>query len=392
MQFDFTCSTRVVFGVGRAAETGSLAAELGRRALLVSYRDLTGLESAVERVRASLQASGLQVIDFLEAVPDPSEQIAVAGRDLALAKEVDLVVGIGGGSALDAAKAIAYLATNPGPPWDYMACNPSKKPGQPSLPSVALPTTAGTGSEVSYGSVLTVEDRGLKGTIVDRAIAPRIAIVDAELMTGMPARLTAACGADALGHAIEGVLSRSATPISRGFGFEALGVIGANLRSACENGTDLEARSGMALGATLAGLSLANGGTIVTHAMSHATGSVLHLPPGVGVSVFTVPVLRYCAGACASDYARLAEAMGVDTSDLNEGAVAEAFIEAVSELFLDVGLSSEIDVPQELWSEDLAQRLAGNAFLSAPVSARNTPRSITQQQTAELIAQVVKPG
>ena len=201
-------------------------------------------------------------------------------------------------------------------------------------------------------------------------------------MVGAPPALTAACGADALGHAIEGVVSASGTPMSKCLGAEAARIVFENLERACGNGSDIHARSQMAWAATLAGLALGSAGTIATHAMSHALGALLHLPHGAGVAALTPALLRYCLGSAEADLLRLARALGKSH--------AEEFIAAVEELLSTVGLPAEVGVGADSWSDHLPKRLAANAAESAPVAVRNTPRPIDEEGMAEVFAQILR--
>ena len=199
--FDVFMPTKILFGPGRAAELGDHAAQYGKRAMLVTYRDIRGLEETIEKAAGYLEDAGLSVTRYSEVEPDPPVEIINRGAEIARDSGAEVMVGLGGGSAIDASKAIAVVAMNGGDAWDYVACNPDKKEFSSSLPTVAVPTTAGTGSEVTPVAVLTNKKIKSKGSIVAPPNIPKIAMVDPELMRSMPPGLTASTGVDALGHA-----------------------------------------------------------------------------------------------------------------------------------------------------------------------------------------------
>ena len=204
-QWEYQLPTRVQFGRGGVKKLGEVAREFGTSALLVGYQDQTGLETVYARARKTLTEAGLAVVSFDQVPPDPNAELGAEGARLAAEAGVDVVVGLGGGSVIDAAKGIAAVVQMGGSLWDYTGANPKCRPVTESLPLVAVPTTAGTGTEVSGVAVFTHHGVGsdpgvpVKASISGPAVRPNVALVDPDLAVGSPASLTAACGGRRLG-------------------------------------------------------------------------------------------------------------------------------------------------------------------------------------------------
>jgi len=380
--FDFQLRTKVLFGCGRLAEIGEIGRELGDRALLVSYDRAGGIEKPLIEAERALTDAGVRVARYFRVQPDPSAEIAQSGAELARREGANLVIGIGGGSVLDVAKAVALLATNDGEAWDYAMCNKNRREPQQTLPKVLVPTTAGTGSEMSLGAVLTDTGRGIKATIVSPLNAPEVALIDPSLMAGAPARLTAICGADALGHCIECFISRAATEMGKLFAREGVRLIVNNLRSAVADGSNLAARGGMALGAMYGGLALANSCAIGTHSLAHALGAMLHIPHGLAVAVVEPHMLEHCLPECEEDYAELAPLFGAQCgADLPD---------AVRDFLAQVGISERLKVEPEQRTDEFARRVAENAAFSTPKSVEFTPRDLHVEDMASIYLKVVE--
>jgi alcohol dehydrogenase class IV len=381
----FRHPTQLIFGVDSLGQLGKEAARLGKRVMVVTYRERAGLEDVVGRVTAELRRGGLEVVDFAEIEPDPLEATGRRGAGVARAERVDLVVGLGGGSAMDAAKGIAGLAVSGGTPWEYSRCNPERQSFAGALPIIAVPTTAGTGSEMTSTAVFSHPGRDLKAAIVDPALFPTTALVDPRLMIGAPPRLTAYCGMDALGQCLEAYISRSTNPISQSVAVTGFQRLWARLPAAVEDGADLEARAEVALGATLSGVAISHGGTCAAHSMSHAVGALLHLHHGLGVAVCTLPMLRYCVETHAELIASFAAAVGLEAPGQEPRAAAEAFIARVAAFLARVGIPQTLELESgRADAISMAERLTENAFSSTPAAVANTPREMTRDAMRRL--------
>jgi alcohol dehydrogenase class IV len=392
-QWEFQLPTRVRFGCGAARKLGEVAGALGSAVLLVGYRDRAGLEETCDRAVGFLESAGVEVVPFFEVPPDPDAELAAEGARLASRRGCSVVVGLGGGSVIDAAKGIAALVRMGGSLWDYTGANPHSRPIDKALPVVAVPTTAGTGSEVSGVAVFTHHGVGsqpdgpIKASASGPAVPPAVAIVDPDLTVGSPPALTAACGADALGHAVESCMSRRANPMSSLLAGRAVGLIVGNLARAVENPDDPAPREPLSLAAMLAGAAFSSAGVTMTHAISQALGGLLHVPHGVGVAIGTPVNLRYNARQCTEVYARLAHAcsLGGDSTE----ARAAAFVDRVIELLRSVGLPDRVKVPPDA-PPDLAARLARNAIESTPVPLKLNPRKIDEAKLAEVFERLLE--
>ena len=390
--WDFQLPTRIRFGRGGLRKLGDVVAEFGRSAFLVGYRDRTGLEDVYARAARSLGKAGIAVAEFFEVPTDPEAELGLEGARRLNEAGADVVVGLGGGSVIDAAKGIAALGRMGGNLWDYTSANPESRPITEALPLVAVPTTAGTGTEVTAVAVFThhgvssIADMPLKASVSGPAIRPAVALVDPDLTVGSPPALTAACGADALGHAIEACLSRRANPVSSLLAGRAVGLIVAKLGQAVERPDDPAPREPLALAATLAGAAFSVAGVVVPHAISQALGGLLHVPHGLGVAIATPLSLRYNAERCVDQYAELAGFCGISSDSARRQAAA--FVDCIVDLLRSVGIPERVDVPPNA-PDDLIDRLVRNARASTPVPITLNPRKIDDGVLAEMFREVV---
>jgi len=388
----FQLPTRIQFGRGGLRKLGQVAREFGRCVLLVGYRDRHVLEAAYGRAAASLGGADMTVLEFREVPPDPTAELAIEAARAASGAGVDVICALGGGSVIDAAKAAALLAKTGGSPWDYADANPNCRPVAGALPVIAVPTTAGTGAEVTPVAVLTCQGVGsrpefpLKASISGTALYPKVALVDPDLALGSPPRLTAAAGADALAHAVESCISRRANPLSTALAEKALGLIARHLPRAVEVPDDPAARGPLALAATLAGAALGNAGVTMAHSIAHALGAMLHIPHGEAAAAATPLGLEYNKEACIEVYSRLAGCCGIAADSPDRS--AHRFVEFVTEFLLSLGLPSRVEVPAGV-PGDLPARLARNAFLSTAIPLKLNPRKIDEAVLAGLLERIV---
>ena len=276
MRFEFATATRIVFGPGTLREAGAAARELGRHALVVTGR--AGRHA--DRLLDLLAAEGIAATPFAVA-GEPTIDAAIAATDEARRRHCDLVIGLGGGSPIDAAKAVSALLTNPGDPLDYLEVVGSARPlTKPAAPCIAIPTTAGTGAEVTRNAVLTSPDRQVKVSLRSPLLLPRLALVDPELTMALPPGLTASTGLDALTQLIEPHVSIRANPLSDGFCTEGIARIARALRPAFHDGSNAAAREDMALASLLGGLALANAGLGAVHGFAAPIGGMFSAPHG----------------------------------------------------------------------------------------------------------------
>lgn len=375
----------ILFGPGQRHALPAVARRMGSRALVVTDERMAGDPTFQDMVEA-LQAAGLAVQVEAGTLPDVPVASALAAADARRGFAADLVIGVGGGSCLDMAKCLALLLTHGGKPQDYYG--ELMVPG-PVLPLIAVPTTAGTGSEVTPVAVLSDDARSLKVGISSPHLIPLAAICDPELTMTCPPGLTAIAGADALTHAIEAFTAtrRPLTPglsqervfigknaLSDQFALRAIALLWQGLETACKDGANAEARGKVMLGATLAGLAFGVAGTAAAHAIQYPIGALTHTAHGTGVACLMPYVMGWNAPAIAPELAEMAGAMGLPSGD--------QVIPAIAELFARIG------IPRSLRELGLAEdRLDWVAEQSLGITRliQNNPRPLTPDDMRHLL-------
>ena len=287
MKFEFATATRIVFGPGTLAEAGKLAGEWGRRAVVVTGRNPARAQRLLECLAAAGIATGIVTIDR-----EPSTDDVARGVALARAFGADAVIGFGGGSAIDAAKAIAGLLTNDGAPLDYLeVVGQGRSLARPAAPWMAIPTTAGTGAEVTRNAVLAVAGRGVKASLRSPHLLARVALVDPELTLDLPPGLTAGTGLDALTQLIEAYVCNRANPLTDAICAAGIPRATHSLPAAWRDGHDLAARSDLALASLWSGLALANSGLGAVHGFAAPIGGLFPAPHGAVCAALLAPVM-----------------------------------------------------------------------------------------------------
>jgi alcohol dehydrogenase len=331
--FSFLLPTRIEFGRGSAFRLPEVLSEMGfRKPVVVTDPGVLGsgiLEPLLSRLRE--KGIAFEIYDQIEA--NPKDRDVDRGAEKARRWGCDSLIAAGGGSPMDCAKAMAVVATHGGSVRAY--AGPGKITGSV-LPVVAIPTTSGTGSEVTFSSVITDTERHFKFTVKGPEIAPRVALLDPELTRSMPPDLTAATGMDALTHAIEAFTVKGAEPISDACALHAIELIAGHLKTAVDQGDDMEARSGMLAGSLLAGIAFSHSDVGSVHCLAEALGGIYDLPHGVCNAVMLPEVMAYNLDFCRERYARIATALGKDWQDPEDG--AEKAVKAVAQMAREVGL------------------------------------------------------
>ena len=385
--WEFQLSTRIHFGRGLLRKLGELAAPLGQSALLVGYRALGRLQESYDRAAAALKKSGVEVARFAEVEPEPDARLVAQGVEAVRQAGATLVIGLGGGSVIDVAKAIALVAASGGDVSQYFLGSPAARPLTASLPMVAVPTTAGTGSEVSDVAVLTATPSSVKASLYGPAIRPQLAVIDPDLAVGSPPALTAACGADALGHAIEACASRRCGPLAALLAGQAVALLSKHLPQAVAQPNDPQPREPLALAATLAGMAFTASSVVAAHAVAQALGVFFDLPHGESVAIATPPVLRYNLPACIEPYCQLAAGCGLTAA--TPEALAERFVEHISDLLRRLGLPDSVPVPPDA-PADLIDRLVQSALQGARAPLTLNPRRVDAAALAGLFSAIVQ--
>jgi alcohol dehydrogenase class IV len=338
---EFYLPTRVFFGRGVAARVGIHATSLKAQRVMVVTDP--GVEAAglVAPIWDALVAAGLDVVLFQQVEPNPRDVDCLAGAGLARPAQVDAFVAVGGGSAIDTAKCISLLLTNGGHPRDWEDFGALR---HSPLPVLAIPTTAGTGSEVSPSAVITDTERHKKMNLFDMRNCPRIALVDPDLTLSCPPSLTAASGMDALSHAVDALHCRLATPASDALALEGARLVAAYIRRACTSPADIVARSGMAQGSLAAGIAVALTDVAGAHCLAEAIGGLYGHPHGYCCAVSMPPVMEYNLGVSGGKYARLAQSFGIDREGRSDDELARLAIEFIRQLNHDLQVPAMSDL------------------------------------------------
>ena len=369
------------FGAGARAELGTEIAKRGyQKAFIVADKDLIDF-GIVKLVTDSIGDFPYEIFSGFKA--NPTVTNVKCGVEAYKASGADFIIAVGGGSAIDTAKAIAIIINNPEFD-DVISLEGVADTKKKCVDIIALPTTAGTAAEVTINYVITDEDSGRKMVCVDPNDIPVLSIVDAELMASMPKGLTAATGMDALTHAIEGYITKGAWHLSNILEINAIKIISDNLREATFNGSNMKAREQMALGQYVAGMAFSNVGLGCVHSMAHPLGARFDIPHGVANALLLPTVMEFNMPSSIIKYGRIARAMGVDTEGMTDEESAMAAVNAVKQLSLDLGIPQtlrEIGIPEEA-----LEQLAKDAF--GDVCTGGNPQPITEEDILALYKKV----
>lgn len=371
-------------GAGSVDDLGSVITQLNiQRPLLVTDRFLTETGQA-ERLVKTMHAAGADVAVFSETVPDPTAASLTAGVELARTHNADGVIGFGGGSPMDTAKALAVLSATGQSITSYKA--PSSYSG-PALPIIAVPTTAGSGSEATQFTVVTDSDTDEKMLCPGLSFLPIAIVVDYELTVSMPARLTADTGVDALTHAIEAYVSRRASRFTDALALAAMTSISRHLRRAYADGADREAREAMMLASTQAGMAFSNSSVALVHGMSRPIGGHFHVAHGLSNAMLLPAVTKFSIDSAVERYADCARAMGVVAPATEDRYAADALVAELEQLCVDVEVPTPraYGIDQAEWDARL-EIMAAQALASG--SPNNNPRIPTQQEIVELYREI----
>lgn len=383
-QFNFLpIPTDIHFGYGASRTLPDhVRAREARRVFLVTD---PGVRAAgmLDAVTSPLERAGVDFTIYDRVTADSGSGVICEAVDELKTTGADLVVGVGGGSSLDTAKAAAALATNPGSPLDYVGLHKIKR--QP-LPTVAIPTTAGTGSEVSVWSVFTDDDRKLKVAIGGVLVCPTMALCDPELTRGLPPALTASTGMDALAHAVECYTNTACQPISAALAISAIELIGGHLRSAVLDGQDRRARHAMLLASTMAGIAMNPTRLGLAHALAMPLGSWdLKIPHSVAIAVTLPVVMRFNHSAAPERFAAVARALGERVDDCAQEEAAARAPAAVERLARAIGIPATLS--KHGLREAHVAGVVAEAMKSGNVAVN--PRRTSKEELTEILRRVL---
>jgi alcohol dehydrogenase class IV len=373
----------ILAGIGASERLGQEAMNIGaKKALVVTDKGV--MSSGIgKNIRNHLEKNAVRVEIFEEVMSDPDIANAEACIEVAKKDQYDLVVGVGGGSSMDIASIASVIMTNAGTVYDYFGINFVKNPG---IPTILIPTTAGTGAEVTPNAILTDTKEKLKKAIVSPYILPRVAIVDPLLHVSMPPSITSSSGIDALTHAIESYTSNNATILTDLFAKEAMIMIGRSLRTAVANGNDMEARYDMAIGSLYAGISLANAGVTAVHALAYPLGGQFNVAHGIANGLLLPYVMEFNVLGNIPKFAQIAQLLGEKLDHLSLLDQAYQAARAVKAIYRDLKIPqslTELKVPKE------AIPGMAKAAINVTRLMGNNPRNMTLQDVEKIYEKAI---
>jgi len=395
--WSFYSAGQLLFGAGCVRQTGGLLSRRGLKTALIVTDPVIADAGIVAPVLKSLQQAGIGFEVFDGGSAEPPVETAIAAATQAYAFKPSAIIGVGGGSNMDLAKQVAVLHAHGGQPADYFGYD--NVPG-PVTPLVCIPTTAGTGSEVSHAAVLTDTANKMKVSTLSQYLRPQLAVVDPVLTYTCPAQVAADSGIDALTHAVEGYLASTneelnqrtdgpfayegSFPLADCLAEKAISLVHQHLRSAINHPENRAARDGMALAATTAGLAFSNAGVALVHSLEYPLGGALHCSHGAGNGLLLPYVMRFNLPVRTARIARIATLMGVDTTGMSEIDAAEAGIAEIEQLRADIGIPLRIrDIGGK---QEQLPGFAAKTFAIKRLLATN-PRQATEADLLEILQQ-----
>jgi alcohol dehydrogenase class IV len=375
----------ILVGPGASGRLGQTIAGFGHSKILIVTDSIISKLGLLDDLTTALTAGGAEYVVFDAITPDAPIPLIEAGIDFYLENGCDAIVAFGGGSSMDASKAIAAAVSNPGKSLRELA-GYFKGLNTP-VKIYAVPTTAGTGSEVTVAAVISDPESHTKMVIVDTRLVPKMAALDPCLMTGLPPHITAATGIDALTHAIEAFVGHWASPGTDDMALSAVGLIFDNLRVAYSDGKNLDAREKMALAATYAGFAFTRANVGYVHAIAHQFGGKYHTPHGLANAIMLPLVLKYSLPAITDRLALLAVRAKLGRENEGEDVLAQKFLDAVDQLNHDLGIPTFLAALKESDIPQLAEAACREAHTGYPV-----PRYMSQAVCEDIIRRVLPPA
>lgn len=368
INFDYYMPTKLLFGAGKVSEIGKITKKYGKRALLVTGKNSTKRTGLLDKAISCLQNEGVESFVFDKVQSNPITTIVEEGVSYSKENHCDVIIALGGGSAIDTAKSIAFMAVNEGDINEYIY----GKFGIGALPIIAVTTTAGTGSEGNCFAVLTNPKNNDKKSLKSLFLYPKVSIVDPELMTTLPKHIIASTGIDVLCHAMEGYVAKNSNPISELMALKAMELISENLVEVYKDPQNVKAWSGMVLANTLGGMVIDASGVALAHGIEHPVSGLLDVAHGEGLAAIIITWMEYSYENDLEKFASIAKALREDVEGLSLRDSAEKSIEAVNKLLNNLNLTkklSELGVRKEHidW-------LANNAVKTMVYAIGNNPK------------------
>ena len=380
--FKYFQPTEILFGAGRLGELGEIAFRYGKKCLLVTTPEIPVLKPMYDNVKQVLSDAGLDVAHFDQVQPNPTTENITAGAEMAHSIGAELVVGLGGGSSMDSAKAIAVEATHEGSCWDYLFYK--TQPGEKTLPVIAVSTTSGTGSQVTQVAVVSNTKERDKSALYNNILYPRVCIVDPELMVTVPEHVTASTGFDTFCHAFESTIHPNVSIYVETLAWKAIKIVAEWLPKVLQDLSDIEARSQMAVADTFAGLCIANAGVTLPHGVGMAiSGMYPNVTHGESLSIIYPAFTRFTWRAAMDQFAAAARILDSDTKFQSEEQAAEASSRAIDDFIEKIGMKmtlKDAGMPEN--------EIAGLATQSMVLpDYKGNPRVTTEEEMLDLIKQ-----
>jgi len=333
--FQFRMPTKVIFGVGVSKNLVEISKTFNAKKIFILTGPHIVKTDIIKSIKESLDEAKAEYQIFSDIVTDPTIEVVDKTAEVLRESGADIVVAVGGGSPMDTAKAICMLQTHEGSVRDYLFGGTKTVINQ-CMPLICIPTTAGSGSEMTAATVITDTQNEIKLSVAHDYLIPKIALIDPELQVGMPQRVTASTGMDALTHAIEAYVSLNANPLSDMYALYAIETIGKNLRTAVSNGNNIEARSNMAIASSIAAAAFLNGGLGVVHGIAQSMGGVAHVPHGIANGLILPYAMERNFVGNLEKFKNIAIALGENVEGLTLHKAAQKAAEAVFELAKDI--------------------------------------------------------
>ncbi|MEW9052024.1 MAG: iron-containing alcohol dehydrogenase [Neobacillus sp.] len=376
----FRAPKSIFYGRNAFENVGKEAVIRGKKALIVSD-EIMGKLGYVRNCQALLESQGVDSITYLGVASEPTDQYVSESVILFKQGECDLIISLGGGSCIDTAKAVAVLATNGGYIGDYM--HQRKIAEAPPIPHIAIPTTAGTGSEATDVTIITNTTNDVKMMIKQPAFMPDAAIVDPLLTLSSPGQVTAATGVDALSHAIEAYLSKKSHPMTDNLALSAMKLIVGNILTAYNDGTNVDAREAMSLGSLQAGMAFSNASVCLVHGMSRPIGALFHVPHGISNAMLLPAVLEFSMPCCRERLGEIGRIFQPDNHNLSTIETSELAVRSIKELCqkLEIPNLKDWGIEQQAFT-NVVEKMASDAIDSG--SPNNNPRVPSHKELVEL--------
>lgn len=376
MVFELNLPKRIIFGRSSIRTIGSEAKKLGSKVLLVTGKKALAATGILDQVEKYLEIAGLEVVLYNKVAPEPDLSMVDEGMALACREECNLIIGLGGGSSLDVAKAVAGLAKNGGKTVEYQEGREIRP--ELTLPFIAIPTTAGTGAEAAYNAVITNPAQKTKKSIRNPALMADLAVVDPELTASTSPEVTASAGMDALAHLVEGYCSIKANPVTDSLALSGIGLVGRSLRKAYNEGENIEAREDMSLAALLGGIVLANAGLGAVHGLAASLGPIAQAPHGLVCAVLLPYVMEFNLKVVPQKFSMIASAL----TGMPDQEPKAAFIEVKN-------LLSDLRISPHLRDLGVAPSDISGIVKGVSSSAKYNPRQASPEELVGLLEEAI---